>query len=127
MFYKLLIACSLTFKSKLTVTGSGKTSPPPEKNAPNLSPRVRVPTKKTDVKFLLNLLNSNVFQSHGLQRKIKGNVSFFQLIECMFYQNLVYPEYAEYIMRMYNPSGKYFINDLFWNRSFCWNLNAGLN
>ena len=76
MFYKLLIACSLTFKSKLTVTGSGKMPPPPEKNAPNLPPRVRVPTKKTDVKFLLNLLNSNLFRSHGLQRKRKGNVFF---------------------------------------------------
>ena len=75
MFYKLLIACSLTFESKLTVTGSGKTSPP-EKNAPNLPPRVRVQTTKTDVNFLLNLLNSNVFQSHGLQRKRKSNVFF---------------------------------------------------
>ena len=63
MFYKLLIACSLTFKSKLSVAGSGKTSPP-QKN------------KKTDVKFLLNLLNSNVFQSHGLERKRKFNVFF---------------------------------------------------
>ena len=77
MFYKLLIACSLTFESKLTVTGSGKTSPPPpKKNAPNLPPRVRVQTTKTDVNFLLNLLNSNVFQSHGLQRKRKSNVFF---------------------------------------------------
>ena len=67
MFHKLLTACSLTFRSKLTLTGSGKTSP--LNNATNLPPWVRVPTKKTDVKFLLNLLNSNVFQLHGLQRK----------------------------------------------------------
>ena len=32
MFYKRLLACLLTFKLKLTVTGSGKTSP--RKNAP---------------------------------------------------------------------------------------------
>ena len=66
MFYKLLIACSLTFKSKLSLAGSGKTSPPQKKKK----------KKKTDVKFLLNLLNSNVFQADGLERKIKFNVFF---------------------------------------------------
>ena len=99
MFYKLLIVCSLTFKSKLIATGSGKTSPRPEKMPLTSSPQVKVPAEKTDVKFLLNLLNSNVFQLHGLERKRKCN-AFFQLIECKFYQNLVYPEDTEYIIRL---------------------------
>ena len=68
-----------------------------------------------------------MFFNHMGSREKEKAMFFFQLIECKFYENLIYPEYAEYIMRMYNPAGKYFTNDLFWNRSFCWNLNAGLN
>ena len=116
MFYKLLIACSLTFKLKLTVTGSGKKFPPPNKMPLTSSPQVKIPTQKTDLKFLLNLLNSNIFQLHGPDRK-KNATFFFQLIECKFYQNLVYPEDAEYVM--YNPASKYFTNDSFWNRRLC--------
>ena len=68
-----------------------------------------------------------MFFNHMGWREKENSMFFFQLIECKFYENLVYPEYAEYIIRMYNPASKYFTNDSFCNRRFCWNLNAGLN
>ena len=49
--------------------GSGKNAPNPQ--LPHPVPSRKNPAKKRDVTFLLNLLDSNVFQSHGLPKKRK--------------------------------------------------------
>ena len=49
--------------------GSGKNGP--NSQLPQPIPSRKNPAKKRDAKFLLNPLDSNVFQSHGLPKKRK--------------------------------------------------------